>query len=242
VSEIDLEALADDIQRESIAKQKRPRRIHVEQEQAVSKVSTPCVYSPGVQKTQWYSKKRVDGKTRQAHRVAYESVHGPIPPGLVIDHLCRNPACINVEHMEAVSDRVNILRGTSPSAENARKTHCVRGHDLAGDNLRILSTTGERVCKACAVASGAAYRQKGSRAESPNPRITGRPPRLSRTDEWELYCYRKSGVAIKTCASMFRVSVPTANRIIAKFRDYNEHIEPIAREFRERIKSLRDST
>jgi hypothetical protein len=70
---------------------------------------------------------------------------------------------------------------------------------------------------------------------------TGRPPRLSRAEEWNLYCYRKSGIAIKTCASMFRVSVPTANRIIAKFRHYDERIEPVAREFRERVEALRDS-
>jgi hypothetical protein len=71
---------------------------------------------------------------------------------------------------------------------------------------------------------------------------TGRPPRLSRADEWELYCYRKSGVAIKTCASMWRVSVPTANRIIAKFREYDARVEPLAREFRDMIDSLGDST
>lgn len=70
----------------------------------------------------------------------------------------------------------------------------------------------------------------------------GRPPRLSRADEFELYCYRKAGIAIKSCAAMWRVSVPTANRIIAKFRSYDEQIEPSAREFRERVKSLRDST
>lgn len=70
----------------------------------------------------------------------------------------------------------------------------------------------------------------------------GRPPRLSRADEFELYCYRKSGLSIKTCASMWRVSVPTANRIIAKFRDYESRIEPIAREFRDMIERERDST
>jgi hypothetical protein len=69
---------------------------------------------------------------------------------------------------------------------------------------------------------------------------TGRPPRLNRADEWNLYCYRKSGVAIKTCASMFRISVPTANRIIAKFRHYDESIEPLAREFRDSLNALRD--
>lgn len=71
---------------------------------------------------------------------------------------------------------------------------------------------------------------------------TGRPPRLSRADEFELYCYRKAGIAIKTCASMWRVSVPTANRIIAKFRSYDSQVEPLAREFRDMIKTLRDST
>lgn len=65
----------------------------------------------------------------------------------------------------------------------------------------------------------------------------GRPPRLKRGDEWELYCYRKSGVAIKTCAAMFRVSVPTANRIIAKFREYDSQVEPLARTFRDMLKS-----
>jgi hypothetical protein len=70
----------------------------------------------------------------------------------------------------------------------------------------------------------------------------GRPSRLSHRDEFELYCYRKSGVAIKTCAGMYRVSVPTANRIIAKFRRYDERVEPLAREFRDMIESLVDST
>lgn len=70
----------------------------------------------------------------------------------------------------------------------------------------------------------------------------GRPPRLSRADEWELYCYRKAGNSIKICASMFRVSVPTANRIIAKFREYDQRIEPLAREFRDKVRALRDSS
>ena len=70
----------------------------------------------------------------------------------------------------------------------------------------------------------------------------GRPPRLSRADEWELFCYRKSGMSIKQCASFFRVSVPTANRIIAKFRAYESRVEPIARAFRDMIESPEDST
>jgi hypothetical protein len=65
----------------------------------------------------------------------------------------------------------------------------------------------------------------------------GRPPRLSHADEFELYCYRKSGVSIKTCASMWRVSVPTANRIIAKFRGHDAQMEPL-RALRESMNAL----
>lgn len=72
---------------------------------------------------------------------------------------------------------------------------------------------------------------------------TGRPPKLSHRDEFDLYCYRKAGASIKTCAGMFRVSVPTANRIIAKFEKLiGSKAGPIAREFRDKIEALRDST
>lgn len=66
-----------------------------------------------------------------AHRVAYESLVGSIPEGLHIDHLCRNRACVNPSHMEVVSPGENVLRGVGPSAANARKTHCKRGHEFA---------------------------------------------------------------------------------------------------------------
>ena len=48
-----------------------------------------------------------EGRTERAHRVAYEMVHGPIPGGLVIDHLCHNPACVRVDHLHAVTLKEN---------------------------------------------------------------------------------------------------------------------------------------
>ena len=88
------------------------------------------------------------GKRTGVHRYAYEQLVGKIPSGLVIDHLCRNKICVNPEHLEVVTHRVNILRGVGVPALNASKTHCCRGHRLAGENLYIKPDS-ERRCRAC---------------------------------------------------------------------------------------------
>lgn len=85
---------------------------------------------------------------RAAHRFSYERLIGPIPKGLTLDHLCRRPPCVNPRHLQPVTEQVNILRGTSPAAMNAIKTHCIRGHALDGANLRV-SPEGYRVCRTC---------------------------------------------------------------------------------------------
>lgn len=87
------------------------------------------------------------GQTVLVHRIAYTLLVGEIPPGLVIDHLCRNTLCLNPDHLDPVTDRVNLLRGESPSAKAARATHCPQGHPLSGDNMRVYS--GARVCLTC---------------------------------------------------------------------------------------------
>lgn len=88
------------------------------------------------------------GKT-YAHRWAYEQFVGPIPEGMHLDHLCRNRKCVNTDHLEPVTPRENLLRGESPSAHHAKKTHCPAGHPYAGDNLYIHPTKRMRFCRTC---------------------------------------------------------------------------------------------
>jgi len=78
----------------------------------------------------------------------YEHHVGPIPAGFHIDHLCRNRACANPAHLEAVPPRVNILRGVGMSAIHARQTECVNGHPFDISNTLFLPD-GERCCRAC---------------------------------------------------------------------------------------------
>lgn len=85
----------------------------------------------------------------KAHRFAYETMVGPIPAGLHIDHLCRVRHCVNPDHLEPVTLRENILRGVSPAARNALKTHCPKSHEYIGNNLYIFPD-GSRGCRACA--------------------------------------------------------------------------------------------
>jgi hypothetical protein len=87
------------------------------------------------------------------HRLSYQAFRGPIPDGLVLDHLCRVRACVNPWHLEPVTTRENLLRGQTLTARNAAKTHCHRGHPLSV-NLR-----GKwRSCRECSrIAKRAAY-------------------------------------------------------------------------------------
>lgn len=86
-----------------------------------------------------------------AHRAGYEIQVGPIPDGMVLDHLCRNRACVRASHLEPVTHRENILRGDTGPGANAKKTHCQNGHELAGDNLYVQVVKGRerRTCRTC---------------------------------------------------------------------------------------------
>lgn len=87
-------------------------------------------------------------KIVRAHRWIYESLLGPVSTDLVIDHLCRNTSCVNPRHLQEVTQRTNVLRGTAPAAHQARQTHCVHGHELIGENL-YMKPNGARQCVPC---------------------------------------------------------------------------------------------
>lgn len=95
-----------------------------------------------------YGQLSVRAKTKIAHRVSYEFLVQEIPTGLFVDHLCRNRACINPNHMELVTNRENVLRGVGPTARNAKVTHCKNGHALTPDNV-MQSSRNYRPCKTC---------------------------------------------------------------------------------------------
>lgn len=105
--------------------------------------ATGCHHWVGPTYRRGYGEFYSEGARYAAHRVAYTWWRGPIPDGLVIDHLCRIPGCVNPEHLEAVTNAENVRRG----ARGELKTHCVNGHPLTPDNL--YPTPGRRACKTC---------------------------------------------------------------------------------------------
>lgn len=87
------------------------------------------------------------GRNVRAHRHVYNLLVGPIPEGLVLDHLCRVHNCVNPTHLEVVTVGENTRRGTGPVARNAVKTHCASGH--AFDELNTYRYSRGRRCRTC---------------------------------------------------------------------------------------------
>lgn len=97
-----------------------------------------------------YARFQVNGIQYRSHRAAYELTKGRIPDTLTIDHLCRNRRCVNPEHLEAVPNGVNVLRGFGLSANFARADFCVNGHPLSSSNISPSALRrGTRKCLTC---------------------------------------------------------------------------------------------
>lgn len=114
----------------------------------VNKNSECWIYS-GTIVDSGYGHFTIGKKSIRAHRFSYELHKGPIPKGLVLDHLCRNKLCVNPDHLEAVTIRINTLRGHGPSSMNAKKTHCKNGHEFTEDNVYQPPGRLHRMCIIC---------------------------------------------------------------------------------------------
>lgn len=102
-----------------------------------------------------------------AHRFAYEEMVGAIPEGLVLDHLCRVPNCVNPAHLEPVTPRENTLRGVGFAAVNAKKTHCVNGHPLLPENVYQRPDRPGRMCRTCQREGSLKYQRSRPRSSRP---------------------------------------------------------------------------
>lgn len=116
-----------------------------------------CLIWPSALSRKGYGRTSIRHENHHVHRVVWEHLIGPIPEGLEPDHLCRNKACSNVEHLELVTRRENLLRGTSPMAINAQKTECHRSHPFTEENT-YLDKCGRRHCRTCQRERQSGYR------------------------------------------------------------------------------------
>lgn len=126
----------------------------------------------GYGRVAWKLMNPVRGKATRVHRFMYESVCGKIPADLQIDHLCRTPACVNPDHLEAVTSRENTLRGNTVPARNLRKTHCAHGHPYTPENT-MFTKKGDRDCRACDILRARKRNAKLGMSAVPGQRTRG---------------------------------------------------------------------
>lgn len=132
-----------------------------------------CWYWLGKLDAYGYGKIYVGAKTRMAHQIAHQLHVGPVPKGLVINHkchtwdtackggnTCKHRSCVNPAHLEATTNRANILEGRGRGAIEARMTHCPKGHPLSGENLYIAPGGTRRRCRICNINGARVQRGK----------------------------------------------------------------------------------
>lgn len=114
-----------------------------------------------------YGQFRINGKLKKAHRVAWLFTYGDSPDGKMACHKCDNPACVNPDHIFWGTMSDNILDAVKKGRHKhggSLKTHCKRGHLMAGENLKIRPATGGRLCVACRNLHNAARHSDAARA------------------------------------------------------------------------------
>jgi len=112
-------------------------------------ITPSCWLWTGATAGDGYGAFRIGDKLMIAHRVVYEMLIGKIPEGLQIDHLCRIKKCVNPNHLEAITQQENLLRGDTLAAKKSKQTHCIHGHEFTKENTYRRPTTLTRSCKTC---------------------------------------------------------------------------------------------
>lgn len=130
---------------------------------------TPCWNWTGAKTGLHYGMIRTGGKGSpmiSAHIQSYIIAGRIIPDGMVLDHLCRNPSCVNPDHLEPVTSRINTLRGVSPMVLLHLSNKCKQGHVLTPENTYIINSKREGITRRCRICNRASVTASRLRKKS----------------------------------------------------------------------------
>jgi hypothetical protein len=127
----------------------------------------PCEIHDGWTVGAGYAGVTRNGKTKIASRVVWEEVHGPIPDGYEIHHVCENKLCVNLDHLRLIERRQHrllhqqhVVAGMKGAAVQVAKTQCANGHEFTPENTYI-DSHGWRSCRRCRAEAARRFRRKG---------------------------------------------------------------------------------
>lgn len=133
--------------------------------------TTDCVIWKGAVNSKGYPCFAVDGKSQLAHRLAWVDARGAIPEGLTVDHTCRVRNCVNVEHLELVTNAENTRRRFGAHGGLNVGGACLNGHSIRDEHDVYTNKNGRRECHEC-------RRQRGKRAQGQRVRAVGTNPAI----------------------------------------------------------------